>query len=308
MFNSVPVVQRIKYESRGQWLEARKKYVTATEVAQLARRSESYWEELREIKSGVREAKDLSHIPAIQHGREREPLIVPYVQSLEDDMVHNEDLVVRLGRYAATPDLIGDGIVGEIKTVKDTRLAKLRASGDWPTSQYYDQVQWQLFVTGAIACIFAWEPCEMWEGEFVPREDLRDHITIHRDEERIKHLRKIADRFMDGESAPATPEPPEAVQRLLVELEEIRWKKERIVAPILEEEKRILEELKALADGKSAAWAHGNLRVTVASESKVRRLDRKKLFEENPQLSASDYMVASKVAPSIRITEEKENK
>ena len=299
------VVDRIKFGSEAEWLEARKKYVTATEVAQLVRRGESYWRELREVKAGVREAKDLSHIPAIQHGREREPLIVPYVQSLEADMVHNEDLVVRLGRYAATPDLIGDGIVGEIKTVKDTRLAKLQASGDWPTSQYYDQVQWQLFVTGAIACVFAWEPYEDWDGTLVPREDKRGNLTIHRDEERIKHLRKVADRFLGGESTPVSPEAPEAVQRLLLELEEVRCEKQRVVAPILEDEKRILDELKELAGGKGAAWSHGNLRVTVSTESNVRRLDRKKLFEENPQLSASDYMVTSKVAPRVRITENK---
>lgn len=299
------VVARIKRESEAQWLEARKKYVTATEVAQLVRRGEAYWRELREIKSGVREVKDLSHIPEIRHGREREPLIVPYVQSLEAGMEHNEDLVVRLGRYAATPDLIGDGIVGEIKTVKYTRLAKLQASGDWPTSQYYDQVQWQLFVTGAIACVFAWEPYEDWDGTLVPREDKRGNLTIHRDEERIKQLRAVADRFLDGESTPVSPEAPEAVQRLLLELEEVRWEKQRVVAPILEDEKRILDELKELAGGKGAAWSHGNLRVTVSTESNVRRLDRKKLFEENPQLSASDYMVTSKVAPRVRIIENK---
>lgn len=297
------VVARIKYESREQWLEARKGFVTATEVAQLARRGEAYWQELHEIKMGVREMKDLSHIPAIRHGREREPLIVPYVQSLEADMVHNEDLVVRLGRYAATPDLIGDGIVGEIKTVKDTRLAKLQDAGDWPTSQYYDQVQWQLFVTGAIACVFAWEPCEMWEGEFVPREDLRDHITIHRDEERIKQLRSVADRFLEGNG---TPEAPKTAQGLLVELARVRAEKDRIVAPVLEEEKRILDELKQLADGRAAAWEHDGVRVTVTGERESKRLDKKRLFADHPQIAEDEYMVTSKVAPSIRVTEKKE--
>lgn len=300
----VKVVERIKYGSRQQWLEARKRFVTATEVAQLARRSDAYWEELREIKMGVREAKDLSHIPAIQHGRKREPHIVPYVQSLEDGMEHNEDLVVRLGRYAATPDLIGDGIVGEIKTVKDTRLAKLQDTGDWPTSQYYDQVQWQLFVTGAIACIFAWEPVEMWEDEFVPREDLRDHITIHRDEERIRQLRSIADRFLDGEA----PETPDEVKRLLNELEDVRREKERTVAPILEKEKRILDELKTLADGRAASWGHGNFRVTVTEPRETRRFDKKKLFADHPQLSEKEYTVASMTAPSIRVVENKKEK
>lgn len=300
------VVQRVKRESEAQWLEARKRYVTATEVAQLARRSETYWQELREIKSGVREPKDLSRIPAIRHGRGREPHIVPYVQSLEPGMVHNEDLMVRLGKYAATPDLIGDGLVGEIKTVKDTRLAKLQAADDWPTGTYFDQVQWQLFVTGAIACVFAWEPCEMWEGEFVPREDLRDNITIHRDEERIKQLRSVADAFLDGEGTPVTTEPPEEVQRLLLELEEVRWEKERIVTPILEDEKRILDELKQLADGKAALWEHKGFRVTVTEPRQSKRLDKKRLFADNPQIAKDEYMIESTTAPSIRVTEKRE--
>ena len=301
------VVERIKRESEAQWLEARKKYVTATEVAQLARRGDAYWEELREIKAGVREAKDLSHIPAIRHGREREPHIVPYVQSLEPGMVHNEDLVVRLGKYAATPDLIGDGIVGEIKTVKDTRLARLRAAGDWPTSQYFDQVQWQLFVTGAIACVFCWEPYEDWDGTLVPREDKRDNITIHRDEERIKQLRSVADRFLEGESTPVAPEAPEEVQRLLHELEEIRWEKQRIVTPILEDEKRILDELKQMAGGRAAAWEHNNFRVAVTGPRQSRRLDKKRLFADHPQIDQGEYMIESMTTPSIRVIEKKES-
>ena len=191
-------VTTIKTESREQWLDARRKYVTATEVAQLVRRGQDYWDELREIKAGQRTAPDISNLPAVRHGREREAVIVPYVQSLEEGMVPNSDLYVRNERYAATPDLVGDGIVGEIKTIKDTRLAKLQAAKGWPTGQYYDQVQWQLFVTGAIACIFAWEPYEDWGGELVPREDMRDNITIHRDEERIKALQEVADAFLDG--------------------------------------------------------------------------------------------------------------
>ena len=292
-------VTTIKTESREQWLDDRRKYVTATEVAQLVRRGQDYWDELREIKAGQRTAPDISGLPAVRHGREREALIVPYVQSLEEGMVPNEDLYVRNERYAATPDLVGDGIVGEIKTIKDTRLAKLQSAKGWPTGQYYDQVQWQLFVTGAIACIFAWEPVEMWEGEFVPREDLRDHITIHRDEERIKALRETADRFLEG----TRPAVPAQVQALLKKLREVRDEKEHVVAPVLEREKQVLEELKALAGGRPAAWEHEGFRVTVSGERESRRLDRKKLFEENPQLSESDYMVTSKSAPSIRVTE-----
>ena len=88
-------VTKIKTESREQWLEARRRYVTATEVAQLVRRGQDYWDELREIKAGSRTAPDISGLPAVRHGREREALIAPYVQSLEQGMVPNSDQIGR---------------------------------------------------------------------------------------------------------------------------------------------------------------------------------------------------------------------
>ena len=292
-------VTKIKTESREQWLDARRKYVTATEVAQLARRGQDYWDELREIKAGQRTAPDISNLPAVRHGREREALIAPYVQSLEKGMVPNEDLYVRNQRYAATPDLVGDGIVGEIKTIKDTRLAKLQQAKGWPTGQYYDQVQWQLFVTGAIACIFAWEPYEDWDGELVPREDMREHITIHRDEERIKALQEVADAFLDGRGVDI----PTEVQVLLSQLRDVRKEKEHIAQPILDREKQLLDEIKQLAGGKAASWDSGDIRVTVSAPGETKRFDKKKLFADNPQLAESDYVTVSRTAPRVRVTE-----
>ena len=292
-------VTTIKTESREQWLDARRRYVTATEVAQLVRRGQDYWDELREIKSGERTAPDISGLPAVRHGREREALIVPYVQSLEEGMVPNEDLYVRNDRYAATPDLVGDGIVGEIKTIKDTRLAKLQSAKGWPTGQYYDQVQWQLFVTGAIACVFAWEPYEDWGGELVPREDMRDNITIHRDDLRITQLQEVADAFLDGRGVDI----PTEVQVLLSQLRDVRKEKEHIAQPIIDREKQLLDEIKQLAGGKAASWDSGDIRVSVSAPGESKRFDKKKLFADNPQLAESDYVTVSRTAPRVRVTE-----
>ena len=292
-------VTTIKTKSREQWLDARRRYVTATEVAQLVRRGQDYWDELREIKAGDRTAPDISNLPAVRHGREREALIAPYVQSLEQGMVPNSDLYVRNERYAATPDLVGDGIVGEIKTIKDTRLAKLQAAKGWPTGQYYDQVQWQIFVTGAIACVFAWEPYEHWGGELVPREDMREHITIHRDDARISQLREVADAFLDGRGVDIPPE----VQVLLSQLRDVRKEKEHIAQPILDREKELLDEIKQLAGGKAASWDSGDIRVTVSAPGESKRFDKKKLFADNPQLAESDYVTVSRTAPRVRVTE-----
>lgn len=292
-------VTKIKTESREQWLDARRRYVTATEVAQLVRRGQDYWDELREIKGGSRTAPDISGLPAVRHGREREALIAPYVQSLEEGMVPNDDLYVRNGRYAATPDLVGDGIVGEIKTIKDTRLSKLQAAKGWPTGQYYDQVQWQLFVTGAISCIFAWEPYEDWDGELVPREDMREHITIHRDDVRINQLREVADAFLDGRGVDI----PTEVQVLLSQLRDVRKEKAHIAQPIIDREKALLDEIKQLAGGKAATWDSGDIRVTVSAPGESRRFDKKRLFKENPQLAESDYVTVSRTEPRVRVTE-----
>ena len=292
-------VTKIKTESREQWLDARRRYVTATEVAQLARRGQDYWDELREVKAGQRTAPDISNLPAVRNGREREAVIVPYVQSLEEGMVPNSDLYVRNGRYAATPDLVGDGIVGEIKTIKDTRLAKLQAAKGWPTGQYYDQVQWQLFVTGAIACIFAWEPYEDWDGELVPREDMREHITIHRDDVRINQLREGADAFLDGRGVDI----PTEMQVLLSQLRDVRKEKEHVAQPILDREKQLLDEIKQLAGGKAASWDSGDIRVTVSAPGESKRFDKKKLFADNPQLAESDYVTVARTAPRVRVTE-----
>ena len=292
-------VTKIKTESREQWLDARRRYVTATEVAQLVRRGQDYWDELREIKAGQRTAPDISNLPAVRHGREREALIAPYVQSLEKGMVPNEDLYVRNDRYAATPDLVGDGIVGEIKTIKDTRLAKLQQARGWPTGQYYDQVQWQLFVTGAIACIFAWEPYEDWDGELVPREDMRDHITIHRDDARINQLQEVADAFLDGRGVDI----PTEVQVLLSQLRDVRKEKEHIAQPILDREKALLDEIKQLAGGKAASWDSGDIRVSVSAPGESQRFDKKKLFADNPSLVEADYVTVARTAPRVRVTE-----
>ena len=292
-------VTTIKTESREQWLDARRRYVTATEVAQLVRRGQDYWDELREIKAGDRTAPDISGLPAVRHGREREAVIVPYVQGLEEGMVPNGDLYVRNERYAATPDLVGDGIVGEIKTIKDTRLAKLQAAKGWPTGQYYDQVQWQLFVTGAIACVFAWEPYEDWDGELVPREDMRDNITIHRDDARINQLREVADAFLDGRGVDI----PTEVQVLLSQLRDVRKEKEHIAQPILDREKQLLDEIKQLAGGKAATWDSGDIRVSVSAPGESQRFDKKKLFADNPSLVEADYVTVARTAPRVRVTE-----
>lgn len=291
----------LSFDSRDEWLDARKKYVTATEVSQLIRRSQSYWDELREIKDGRRQAPDIGHLPAVRHGRDREEAIVPTVRNVDSRLQHNERLFVLNGRYAATPDLVSDDreIVGEIKAVKDKRLDTCRNSSGWPTPAYYDQMQWQMFVTGAGRCVFAWEPYEDWGGELVPREDYRAHQIVKFDRQRVAELKKVADKFLAHEA----PDIPDKVHALLSQLRDVRKEKAHVVQPILDREKRILDELRDVAGGVGQSWDAGDIRVTVTAPSESKRFDKKKLFADHPDISENDYTKTTKTKPRVTVTE-----
>ena len=145
----------------------------------------------------------------------------------------------------------------------------------------------------------SWEPYEDWDGELVPREDMRDNITIHRDDARITQLQEVADAFLDGRGVDI----PTEVQVLLSQLRDVRKEKEHIAQPILDREKALLDEIKQLAGGKAASWDSGDIRVTVSAPGETKRFDKKKLFADNPSLVEADYVTVSRTAPRVRVTE-----
>jgi hypothetical protein len=62
--------------------------------------------------------------------------------------------------------------------------------------QYRRQVQWQLHVTGADYCVFAWLlRIEDRHGEFVPGWFEPKHIIIKRDPVMIADLQDVAERL-----------------------------------------------------------------------------------------------------------------
>jgi hypothetical protein len=95
--------------------------------------------------------------------------------------------------HLATPDGLNDDwtIIAEVKTT----------GKDWDGStipiQYRRQVQWQLHVTGAQKCVFAWLLRATSEsGEFVPAWMEPKHIIMERDEAMIADLIEVAQRFI----------------------------------------------------------------------------------------------------------------
>lgn len=176
-----------------EWYKAREHGVSATTVAKAASGPAGYDAELnRQLFPEDNIVEDNAYM---KFGRDWENWIVEALPA-EYGIKANDWLICGDGEYRwhlATPDGINDdwSWIAEVKTTgKDWGDGK-------PPIQYRRQVQWQLHVTGAKFCVFAWLlRAEADNGEFVPAWLEPKHIIIERDEEMIADLIEVAQRFI----------------------------------------------------------------------------------------------------------------
>lgn len=164
------------------WLEIRRRSVSATDARKLIKLnglpSLQVASLLRE-KSG--DQAEVSHW-AFERGIEREPIIAHWVtRNFPEYRFEASSRLFKaaIARHVATPDMIGIDTVCEIK-VSSKPLAQIR-------NTYSDQVQWQLYVTGASKALFVVEN-RYSEGI--------EYLWIPRDESRIRALVRAADAFL----------------------------------------------------------------------------------------------------------------
>lgn len=216
---------------RPRWIAERMAGITATEVRDLAI-GKVRTQALIDMKLGrTPEPGDLSHIPIIGWGRDRETVIAEALRGVgiepESRVFHGE----HNSRHLASPDGIGVDfddalIVSEIKTSgKPLPLG----SPELDAKGYVHQVQWVMHVTGAVRCRFVVEQRIQVQGGFAAGPLAED--WIERDDAAIAELVEIADAFLaeldrqreDG--APAIDEELDthAVNYLRAIDEEKRW-------------------------------------------------------------------------------------
>ena len=95
--------------------------------------------------------------------------------------------------HLATPD----GLNADWSTIAEVKTTGKDWEGSTIPIQYRRQVQWQLHVTGAKQCIFAWLlRAEADNGEFVPAWLEPKWVVMHRDEDMIADLKDVANRFI----------------------------------------------------------------------------------------------------------------
>lgn len=157
-------------QDKAGWLEFRRGGITATEIRDIAK---GYAADKRRILtekvSGIR--PDLSGSRYIEWGNIREPVIQAWIEQRfgiapSADIYGQDEDPGKL----ATPDGLsqefGEIVVAEIKTSKHDltpgrldgeRVLISRGGGHFASTGYYDQIQWQMLVTGARMTLFAWE-------------------------------------------------------------------------------------------------------------------------------------------------------
>ena len=108
----------ISTDSREDWLKSREGVLTATQIARLMVGGPAEWKSVRGEFNGQRRDFDTKYM---RWGREREPFVFRYAANFIDSTLEpNSNFLIstRDPRIGATPDALGDGVVGEFKTSK----------------------------------------------------------------------------------------------------------------------------------------------------------------------------------------------
>lgn len=175
-------------QTRDLWLAARDRGVTATQVAKASTPAG-----MKEVLAQIENPVEVVANAVMDWGNEREPYIAHVVKE-RYGVLPNDWLIAAEGAgnewMMATPDglSLDHSVIGEYKT-SGKPLDKIPAN-------YMRQVQWQLFVSGAQECVFAYElRLEGPEG-FVPGFDVETQI-VERNEEMISELIVTAQKVQE---------------------------------------------------------------------------------------------------------------
>jgi len=168
------------------WLKARQGKITATLIAKAS------------TKAGFDEALDHLITPPgpiddnayMEFGRRMEPFIALWVKD-QFGVLPNEWLMQHPEQtdYVATPDGIH---------LQKPMIAEIKTTGkEWEgwskvPIAYRRQVQWQMYVTGADQCVFAWLLRTERDGRMMPAWFEPKTVIVDRDEKHIKELEVTA--------------------------------------------------------------------------------------------------------------------
>lgn len=176
-----------------EWHAIRKTGVSATAVAKACTPA-GFETAVREIWQGVEPIPDNDFM---QFGREQEGNIIADLQGMGFDIEHNDWLIAAEGYTNRWQMATPDGLSSDHKTIAEVKTTG-KDFGSWAKVpiQYRRQVQWQLYVTGAQFCIFAWQlRVTNNAGVFVPGWLEPKALIVVRDEEMISELVSVSQKL-----------------------------------------------------------------------------------------------------------------
>jgi hypothetical protein len=168
------------------WVEARRSGVTATEIAKAATPSG-----FKELMMEFTDQSETYDNPYLEFGRRMEGPIAMWLKD-QVGVMPNEWLIAGEQRHhLATPDGL---------SLDHSQISEIKTTGrDWETVipiQYRRQIQWQLHVTGAESCFFAWMlRVEDAKGDFQPGWIDPKWMIVERDQKMIDDLVKVAENL-----------------------------------------------------------------------------------------------------------------
>ena len=228
--------------------------ISATDVRELAKGTASARSRIRKEKlTGQRRSLGAARAP--ERGRIREQVIMDWVESKFPGIRRSSSVLVHAAdpRWIASPDGLDEDAVVEVKISEDdlapgplspdrTLLGVVQDS-PFARTGYYDQMQWQMFVTGMPQALFVWEQHDGQWPHPLPLHPIPRWCWVPRNDERIDHLITVAESFlrelegMDATSVEPGSLPREvatAAARYRLALEEEKEAKERKEAAIRE--------------------------------------------------------------------------
>lgn len=171
-------------DNRVEWLRARSRGITATDVAGLSTP--------RSIHTAARAklfGSGFSGNAYTDHGREREPILAKWME--ENHGIAASGALYRSARdrrHLATPDGVtvegNEVLLAEIKTTNKPWRSIPR--------NYLRQIWWQQYVLGASRTLFVWEE----HRDFVAVHSEPRYVWIDRDEAEISQLLTLADQLI----------------------------------------------------------------------------------------------------------------
>ena len=173
--------------SQPDWEHARRFGITATEVAKAATPAGFEQTVLR-----YSHPEPIEDNPYMKFGRDWEKPVAIILKEQFGVMPNDWLIAGEDPRDLATPDGL---------SLDHTQIAEIKTTGtDWSTIPigYRRQVQWQLHVTGAESCVFAWLLRVEENGKgFVPGWFEPKTTIMERDEKMIDNLLDVASRLWE---------------------------------------------------------------------------------------------------------------